>query len=214
VPVALAGATLAKSAGITPAAGSGPWLAGAVQAAAAHPLAAAVLAVGVTVPVAGWAIAPAPGRSGPATAPSVATGALSLESAAAPGRYVSVFGEDGTLEPVSPASAADDRRRATLRAVRGLADPACLSFLGPDGRYLRHASFRLQPGSDDGTVLFRGDATFCARPGASAGSVSLESFNYRGFFLRRVDDQLRIDQSDGSASFRSDSSFRARRPLG
>ena len=33
------------------------------------------------------------------------------------------------------------------------------------------------------TPLFDGDATFCVRPGTTAGSVSLESANYPGWFL-------------------------------
>ncbi|MBM2619372.1 sigma-70 family RNA polymerase sigma factor [Actinoplanes sp. LDG1-06] len=225
VPVALASATLAKTAGVTPAVTTGvaQWAGGVVQAAVAHPLAAAigagVLAVGVTVPATGWATAPAlPHRTGsgssqPGAASPLRTGPVSLESVAAPGRYVTVFGEDGALEPVGPASAAADRERATLRAVPGLADPSCISLIAPDNRYLRHSSFRLQLGADEGTVLFRGDATFCGRTGSVTGSVSLESFNYRGFYLRRVGDQLWIDQSDGSDPFRTDSSFFARPPL-
>jgi hypothetical protein len=62
-------------------------------------------------------------------------------------------------------------------------------------------------------VLFRRDATFCARAGAAAGSMSLESFNYPGWFLRHRGDQLWVDQLDNSATFRADGSFVARSPL-
>jgi hypothetical protein len=44
--------------------------------------------------------------------------------------------------------------------------------------------------------------------------VSLESFNYRGFFVRHVGDQMWIDKYDGSPEFQADSSFFVRPPLG
>ena len=226
VPIALATAALAKTSGIAPAAVSSTivqWASGALHAAGAHPLAtvvgAGVLAVGVTIPTTGWATTGPLPRPGPAASPPGAAalpltaGRVSLESAAAPGHYFAVAGYQGVLQPIGPASAVADRQRATLRVVAGLVDPACLSFRGPDGFFLRHASFQLQLVSDEGTVLFRRDATFCSRPGPVAGSVTLESYNYRGFFLRPVGDQLWIDQSDGSAAFRTGCSFFVRLPL-
>ncbi|MGK5683534.1 sigma-70 family RNA polymerase sigma factor [Actinoplanes sp. URMC 104] len=224
VPIALAGAVLVK--------GAATWAARVAQAAAVHPLAAVAgagaLVVGVTVPVTGWVTAPRPApavavapaqRPGPvqpqpgSSAVPLAAGPVSLESAAAPGRYVAVAGDQGVLAAVGPSSGAADRRRATLEVAAGLADPACVSLRGPDGRYLRHSSFRLRLSPDEGTVLFRRDATFCPRAGFVAGGVSLESYNYRTFFLRRVGDQLWIDQFDGTDAFRADSSFVVRPPL-
>jgi hypothetical protein len=140
-------------------------------------------------------------------------GRVSLESAADPGQFVSVAGDRGVLAAAGSASDVATRQRATLDVVAGLADPSCSSFRGPDGRYLRHSSFQLRLNPDEGTVLFRRDATFCGRTGFLGGSMSLESFNYPGFFLRHVGDQLWIDQYDGSAAFRSDSSFLIRPPL-
>ncbi|WP_433364397.1 sigma-70 family RNA polymerase sigma factor [Actinoplanes sp. CA-142083] len=232
VPAALAAAAVVKALAGGAAAGSGvkvatglaAWLGRAVQVAATHPVAATVtvgvLAVGVTVPTTGWttSAAPPPGRTGTATpgtaAGQLAIGRMSLESAGIPGRYVAVSGDSGVLTPVGPASDAAARERASLRVVAGLADPSCFSLRRPDGRYLRHSSFRLRLSPEDGTVLFRRDATFCRQTGFLNGSVSLESFNYRGFFLRHVGDQIWIDQDDGSAEFRADSSFLVRPPLG
>jgi len=125
-----------------------------------------------------------------------------------------VSGDAGVLTPVGPASDAAARERAGLLVVTGLADPSCFSFRRPDGRYLRHSSFRLRLSPDEGTVLFRQDATFCPRAGFRTGSVSLESFNYRGFFVRHLGDQMWIDKYDGSPELRADSSFFVRPPLG
>lgn len=234
VPAALGAAAVAKALGGGAAAASGvkvasgvaSWLGRTVQAAVTHPVAATVtagvLAVGVTVPTTGWTTSEAPssgliGTTAPppsASAARLAIGRVSLESAGAPGRYVAVAADYGVLTAVGPASDAAARERAGLSAVAGLADPACFSFRRPDGRYLRHSSFRLRLSTADGTVLFRQDATFCARTGFLGGSVSLESFNYRGFFLRHVGDQMWIDQYDGSTEFRADGSFFVRPPLG
>jgi RNA polymerase sigma factor (sigma-70 family) len=243
VPAAVAAAVLAKavasgaSAGVA-VTGAASWLGRVVQAAVAHPAVAAtigvgVVAAGVAVPLTGGsapdertvAVAPAPPTS---PAPSAAApssrapagtaattaplriGRLSLESAAEPGRFVSVDGDNSVLAPARDAAA---RERATLRAVAGVADPSCYSFRRPDGRYLRHSLFRLRLSHDDGTRLFREDATFCGRPGFLARSVSLQSFNYRDFYLRYVGDQMGIGQYDGSAGLRATSSFVVRPPL-
>jgi hypothetical protein len=232
VPAALAAAVLAKAlaagaatgSGATVASGITSWLGRAWQAAAAHPLAATVtagvLAAGVTVPTSGWSASVPDRRTGAAVSGpngstgSLRTGRVSLESAAAAGRFVAVSGDFGVLTAVSRTSDAAARERASLQVVPGLADPSCFSFRRPDGRYLRHASFRLRLSPDEGTVLFRRDATFCGRPGFRPGSVSLESFNYRGFFLRHVGEQMWLDQYDGSAEFQADGSFLVRPPLG
>jgi RNA polymerase sigma factor (sigma-70 family) len=144
---------------------------------------------------------------------AVALGPLSLEAQNAAGRYVAGAGDFGVLVPAGPGADGATRDRATFTAVAGLADSRCFSFRYSDGRYLRHASWRGKLDADAGTALFRGDATFCVRPGVAAGSVSLEASNYPGWFLRHRGDQLWVDQSDGSTAFRADGSFRVRPPL-
>jgi RNA polymerase sigma factor (sigma-70 family) len=148
------------------------------------------------------------------TAPhSAPSGAISLEAANAPGRFVAVSDGLGALIAASAGSPEPVRVGATFEAVPGLADAGCVSFRAPDGRYLRHSSWRLRGDDDDGTELFRGDATFCPRPGPVAGTTSWESHNYPGWFLRHVGDVMWVDMSDGSAAFRDDSAFRVRAPL-
>jgi RNA polymerase sigma factor (sigma-70 family) len=201
------------------------WLSRVLHAALVHPVmatvSAGVLALGIAVPVVERpASAPAAGASHrlsgtgtPQPSPSdplLKPGRVTLESASIAGRYVAVSGDRGVLAPADDPAA---RRRATLEAVAGLADSACVSFRGPDGRYLRHSSFQLRLSSGDGTVLFRRDATFCARAGFEPGSVSLESVNFPGFFLRHLGDQMWLDQFDGSTEFRADGSFLIRPPL-
>jgi len=156
----------------------------------------------------------APASPGPRnTARPVALGPVSLESANAPGRFVSHVGDLALLARTDSDTAAQARQAATFEVVEGLADRRCVSLRSRDGRYLRHSSWRLRLAANSGTVLFRGDATFCARAGSTADSVSLESFNYPGRFLRHAGDALWVDPSDGTGSFRADSSFRVRPPL-
>ncbi|WP_262286399.1 sigma-70 family RNA polymerase sigma factor [Micromonospora sp. MA102] len=138
---------------------------------------------------------------------------VSLESAGGTGRYVTTVDGLGVLLPVGPDSADAARRQATFAVLAGLADADCFSFRARDGRYLRHSSWRLRLSPADGTELFRGDATFCARDGAVRSSIALEASNYPGWFLRHRDGQLWVDQVDGSAGFRADSAFRVRPAL-
>jgi RNA polymerase sigma factor (sigma-70 family) len=161
-------------------------------------------------PVNGPAGEPA-GPSGPRPDPAVLPErgrATSLESAAAPGRFVTV---DHDVALLAPRQAGD---ASTFTALAGLSDRDCFSFRSADGRYLRHSSWRFRLDPDVGTSLFRGDATFCVRTGALPGSVSLESGNYPGWFLRRLGTELWVDRSDGSPTFRTESSFRFRPAAG
>ncbi len=138
---------------------------------------------------------------------------VSLESTAEAGQYVSAVDSLGVLTPFGADSANGTRRQATFTVIAGLANASCYSFRSPDGRYLRHASWRLRLNPDEGTPLFRADATFCVRTGATADSIALEASNYPGWFVHHRGDQLWVDQSDGSVGFRAESSFRVRPAL-
>jgi RNA polymerase sigma factor (sigma-70 family) len=164
------------------------------------------------------AAAPSPGRpagtSPPASRPTpIASGFASLESVNATGLVVTTAGDLGVLERVDAGGDAPGRQRATFEVVPGLADASCVSFRAKDGRYLRHLSWRVQLSQDEGTDLFRGDATFCVREGSVPNSVSLESSNYPGAFLRHRGTELWVDFSDGSTGFGADASFRPVPPL-
>jgi hypothetical protein len=164
-------------------------------------------------PVVPRPVGPNPTVVSPSSTQPFESGLASLESVNAAGLVVTTADELGVLAPVDARSQAPARERATFEAVRGLADASCVSFRAKDGRYLRHSSWRLRLSQDDGTALFRGDATFCVRAGSVPGSVSFESSNYPGWFLRHRGTELWVDQSDDSAGFRADASFRPRPPL-
>jgi hypothetical protein len=110
---------------------------------------------------------------------------MSLESADEPGLFVTTADDLGVLTPIQAGSALAVRRPATFTAIAGLAKPGCFSFRTENDRYLRHASWRFRLDPDQGTPLFRSDATFC----------------------------VKVDQVQDDAAFRTASSFRVRPAL-
>lgn len=114
----------------------------------------------------------------------------------------------GILAPVGATSSAATRQAAVFTFVPGLADPRCYSLRDATGRYLRHYAYRIRLDPDDRSAVFRKDATFCPRSGSTAGSISLEAYNYPGRYLRHRDDlQLWLDPSRNTASYRASRSF-------
>jgi hypothetical protein len=130
----------------------------------------------------------------------------SFRSVNFPDRYASNRGNLGYVDPVSSSSTAAVKQAANLAVVPGLADANCYSFTNA-GRYLRHYNFRARFDPNDGTATFRGDATFCPRPGSAGGSVALESYNFPGRYLRHYNYELRVELYADNATFRADSSF-------
>ncbi|MFF6773317.1 sigma-70 family RNA polymerase sigma factor [Streptomyces sp. NPDC012637] len=148
-----------------------------------------------------------PSVSPSAVAGTVPLGARSLESADSPGLFVTYTGDFAALGSVAASSGPQARQRFTFTVVGGLADTRCVTFRAADGRYLRHHYLRLRLSTDDGSALFREDATFCPRPGAVAGSVTLHAHNYPGSVLRHRDGGIWLDGSDGTRAFAGQASF-------
>jgi hypothetical protein len=145
-------------------------------------------------------------------AATVPLGAWSLESVALPGQYLTNSGIYATLGQVTATSSEQARRQATFTAITGLADANCVTIRASDGRYLRHYELRMRLSREDSTQLFREDATFCPRPGAVAGSVSLQAHNYPYLVIRNRGDGVYIEVPDGSQAFARESSFITRTP--
>ncbi|MGW2636022.1 AbfB domain-containing protein [Streptomyces sp. NPDC001348] len=128
----------------------------------------------------------------------------SVRSVNYPDRYWHVNGDYVKLDPVGSASA---RRDATFEVVKGLANASCYSFATADGTYLRHRNFVLRSERNDGSSLFKQDATFCPRQSAYSGAVMLESVNYPGRFLRHQNFLLKLDGYQNSSQYWADSAF-------
>ncbi|MFJ4279976.1 AbfB domain-containing protein [Streptomyces massasporeus] len=133
------------------------------------------------------------------------THGISIRSVNFPERYWRV--RDGSVRLDQIGSGSEQREDATFQRVAGLADSSCYSFTTADGRYLRHRSFVLVANTNDGSSLFRKDATFCPHYWSASGTLTLESVNYPGRFLRHRDFQLRLDPYENSRLYQSDASF-------
>ncbi|HEU5470925.1 MAG TPA: family 43 glycosylhydrolase [Actinophytocola sp.] len=89
--------------------------------------------------------------------------------------------------------------------------PQRLRLAGSTDRFVRHFSFRARI---DANVTTLADSQFRIVSGLSgAGTISLESANFPGYFLRHRNFELWLDRNDGSALFRGDASFLRRAGL-
>ncbi|MGW1760695.1 AbfB domain-containing protein [Streptomyces mirabilis] len=132
----------------------------------------------------------------------------SVQSVNYPNRYWHLSNGFVRLDPVDSGSSGSTKRDASFKVVAGLGNANCYSFATADGAYLRHRNFSLRADRNDGSDLFRKDATFCPRTSPYTGAVMLESINYPGRYLRHRNFQLRLDRDDNSRLFRTDSAFR------
>ncbi|MBM7168718.1 sigma-70 family RNA polymerase sigma factor [Streptomyces sp. G44] len=183
-----------------------PGVAAAPTAGAATPASSATPAPSATLPPSAIPSPSAtpdpsgtPSPSGPAVVP---LGVRSLESVDRPGQFLTHEGDFAALSSGA----------ATFTVSKGLADSRCVTFRTADGRYLRHHYLRLRLSADDGSQLFREDATFCPRPGTVDGSVTLYAHNYPGSALRPRDGSIRLDGFNGTRTFTGQASFLVRAP--
>lgn len=144
--------------------------------------------------------------SSPPRKPPSGTTWKSVRSVNHPDRYWHLRSGYIQLDQVSSASGSETREDSSFKLVPGLANSSCYSFRMSDGRYVRHQSFVLRASRDDGSGLFKQDATFCPRSGYS-GTVMLESVNYPGHFVRHRNFQLRLERYDHNGQFFADATF-------
>eukprot|EP00699_Malawimonas_sp_californiana_P002098 EC716636.1.p1 GENE.EC716636.1~~EC716636.1.p1 ORF type:complete len:236 (+),score=46.95 EC716636.1:1-708(+) len=133
---------------------------------------------------------------------------LSLQCASAPHLFVTHQDYLGKLRADNGTELF--RSDASFRLIKGLADPACVSFeaVGMPGFYLRHQDYAIKLNKHDGTELFSTDATFYIRPGL-AGHLhnSFECYAPRNFYLSHNGTELRIEKHENTAQFRRAATF-------
>lgn len=135
----------------------------------------------------------------PQATPSATAGRVVIRPAASPDAVVDLDGDRLVITTGTPGAA--------VTLVPGLADPACHSLRYADGRYVRHASFRIVLGAPQDSRLFREDATFCAQAGTDPGTIRFTSANYSGRFIRAVGRELRLEPAEPGGTYLSDSTF-------
>ncbi|GIE75325.1 hypothetical protein Aph02nite_12750 [Actinoplanes philippinensis] len=101
---------------------------------------------------------------------------VGLEAADRPGHRVRHRDFRGRLEAVSASGSAD----SAFRVRTGLGDGSCVSLESVNfpGYYLRHRNFEIRLDRNDGSALFRQDATFCPVTIRQGAALVLRSTNY------------------------------------
>lgn len=126
-------------------------------------------------------------------------------------RYVA----NGTVftAEISLITSPQEQSESNFWLKEGLADNTFVSF-EPNwkpGYYLRQSNYRIYLDHNDGTPLFRADATFKQVPGLASNdppNFSYQSFNYPNFYLRQKDFHMWIHENDGTDTFKRDATFR------
>ncbi|MFD9697614.1 family 43 glycosylhydrolase [Lentzea sp. NPDC059081] len=96
-----------------------------------------------------------------------------------------------------------------FKVVTGLTGSGTVSLESTNfpGYYLRHRNNELWVERNDGSTLFRNDASFLQRAGLAASSaVSFESVNFPGLYLRNANGLLNL-QAASDAQARTDATF-------
>jgi len=126
-------------------------------------------------------------------------------------RYIRHQAGNAVTSVVTAASAAVDKNDGTWIVRRGLANNACVSFESRNfpGDFLRHFNFQLFRQPNDGSAIFRADATFCPQAGQSGQGTSFASFNFPTRFLRHFNNTVFIASNGGSNTFDSATSWAA-----
>lgn len=156
------------------------------------------------------AATPSPSKSSAAPAKPDSSLARSVESVNYSGRYWHV--SDGLVK-LDPVRGSESRQDSTFSMVKGLSNSSCYSFKTHDGKFLRHRDFILRADRNDGSSLFKQDATFCSGYSGIEGATLLHSVNYPNYALRHKNSQLRLDPWGYTTTNRQDFSFRVVAPL-
>ena len=127
-----------------------------------------------------------------------------LRSQTYPDRYIRHWNYRARLDP-NVTNLADSQ----FRIVTGLAGSGTVSLESANfpGYFLRHRNHELWVERNDGSTLFRNDASFFRRAGlADAAGVSFESLNFPGRYIRQVNFLL-MNQPVSTAADRADATF-------
>ncbi|MFK0155687.1 AbfB domain-containing protein [Streptomyces sp. NPDC090493] len=149
---------------------------------------------------------PSKGTSGGSGGSGQQTGSSgkSVRSVNYPDRYWHVSGSYVYLDQPRGSESRED---STFELVKGLANASCYSFATHDGLYLRHQNFVLRAERNDGSSLFRQDATFCPQKSPFSDDVLFQSVNYPNYALRHKNFQLRLDPYGYNTTNRQDFFF-------
>jgi hypothetical protein len=150
-----------------------------------------------------------PSPVGPGTINPGSTLSLRATTAASNTRFIRHQNGNVVTTVITSTSAQLDKDDGTFIVRRGLASNACVSFESRNfpGDFLRHQNFQLHRQPNDGSALFRSDATFCPRAGMNGQGTTFASFNFPTRFLRHFNNTVFIASNGGTNAFDATASF-------
>jgi hypothetical protein len=100
--------------------------------------------------------------------------------------------------------------RLVSPGLSGVPESVSFQSVGDPNKYLRHQGYLLYEHKNDGSTLFKADASFFVRKNKFFSDFdAFESVNFPGHFIRHSGFRLRIQISDGSILFKNDASFKS-----
>lgn len=138
------------------------------------------------------------GRHGTSAKPShpavdlVVGTTIGLELSDRPGFRVRHRNFLGRVDRIGPGSSDLDRADSRFTVRAGLADDGCVSLesVNYPHYFLRHRNFVIHLDRRDRTALFAADATFCPVPRQGGAALSLQSYNFPGWYVTEENARL------------------------
>ena len=123
-----------------------------------------------------------------------------LESADHPGHRVRHRDYRARLDRIGSTDSDAVQADSNFRVRTGLAGSGCVSLESVNfpGYYLRHRNFVIRLDRNDGTELFRQDASFCPVTSRGGAALALRSLNFPGHFVVTGRDSLRIAETSAA----------------
>lgn len=142
--------------------------------------------------------APAPLTSGPQLYAG-STISLRATTSCCTGDYIAHDGEDVKIMGVNGGSNGDLKRQATWIVRQGLGNSECFSFESKDqpGSFIRHSNYQLKLHANDGSKLYREDATFCPQAALNGQGNGLRSWSQPTRFWRHFNGKVYIGSNGG-----------------
>ena len=125
-------------------------------------------------------------------------------------RYIAHTGATVNTQVVSSSSSESLQQQASWMVRTGLGNSGCFSFESVDtpGSFIRHSNYELMVDTNDGSMLFADDATFCPQAGiTSVSDTSMRSWSYPTRWWRHYNSILYISSNGGPNAFDAMASF-------
>ncbi|RYZ01928.1 MAG: DUF1929 domain-containing protein [Myxococcales bacterium] len=140
---------------------------------------------------------------------------ITLQSLSQPDYAIATDAQSlGVLKLLGASPSASDLSSARFLVRDGLADSNCVSLESTTtpGQWLRHQAYRLRAAANDGSDVFKADATFCPELGLAGTGISLRSKNFPLRVLRHRSFELWLDPVTTETGFAAEASFKLREP--